>query len=133
MAGEPIQQSKMDQVPDPCFLPVTQAPPTGHAGTTSQLLGQHLPRDATLKDKHNAVQAGSVGQTRPTSSRLGLWFWQKGLNQVPQAIGNQCDAHKKCTSGKMRVCALQLTRSLVFILIRWNFWKTKEAQLHKSA
>jgi hypothetical protein len=33
----------MDQLPDPCLLPIAQAAPASHSRTAAQFLGEHLP------------------------------------------------------------------------------------------
>lgn len=60
----------MELVPDPCPLPVAQAPPAGHARTTAQLLGQHLSRDAALEHEEDAGEGGAIGD--PRAPALGL-------------------------------------------------------------
>ena len=69
-ASEPIQNYKMDQLPDSCFLPVAQATPASHARAAAQFLRQHLPRNTAAQHEHDASETRSICQTR--SPTLGV-------------------------------------------------------------
>jgi hypothetical protein len=47
------QEYGMELLPDPCVVPIAEAPPAGHAGAAAHLLGEHLPGNAGLQDKEN--------------------------------------------------------------------------------
>jgi hypothetical protein len=57
ITSQPVQQGEVHQIPNAGLLPVAQAPPARHPRTTAELLRQHLPRNATAKDKENAGEA----------------------------------------------------------------------------
>jgi hypothetical protein len=84
----------MQALPHPRLLPVTQAPPAGHPAPTAQLLGQHLPRNAALQDKHDACQGGAVGDAAwsPTFG-LGRLWGQEGRDDLPQPVADQWRTH----------------------------------------
>src|SRR5690242_2261915 len=84
----------MQAPPHACSLPVTQAPPARHATPTAQLLGQHLPGDARLQDKHDARQGGAVGDAAwPSTLGLGWFRREEWGDDLPQSVANQWRAH----------------------------------------
>lgn len=82
-----LQERVMQAPPHACALPVTQPPPARHAAPAAQLLGQHLPGDATFQDKDNAGQGGAICN-HAWSSALGLgWLrGQQGRDDLPQHV-----------------------------------------------
>jgi hypothetical protein len=84
----------MQAPPYACSLPVPQAPPARHPTPTAQFLGQQLPGDATLQDKHDARQCGAVGDAMWSSTlRLGSLRWQEGRDDLPQPVADQWPTH----------------------------------------
>jgi hypothetical protein len=76
----------VDQLPDSRLLPITQAPPAGHAGAAPQFLRQHFPGNAATQHEQNAHQAHFVCQTRSAALGLRLGGRDEGYYQLPQLV-----------------------------------------------
>jgi hypothetical protein len=95
----------MQAPPHARSLPVAQATPAGHATAAAHLLGQHLPGNTTLQDKHNAAKRGPVGNTAWTAaSVLGPLGRQQRGDDTPQFIIDQCFAHGINLPYGVRLC-----------------------------
>ena len=70
----------MDQLQDPCLLPITQAAPASHARATPQFLRQHFPRNAASQHKKNAHETRTVCETWPAALRSYLRGRDEGFN-----------------------------------------------------
>ena len=67
VASEPIQQRKVDQIPNARLLPIAHPPPARHPRSAPEFLRQHLPGNATAKDKDNAGEARAIRDARPST------------------------------------------------------------------
>src|ERR1044071_5325638 len=57
---QPIQQGGVQPMPDTGRLPVPQAAPAGHSGTTAHLLRQVLPGNAGLQHEQDTGEGSAV-------------------------------------------------------------------------
>jgi hypothetical protein len=95
VACEPIQQRKVDQVPDACLLPVAQPTPAGHPRSTPEFTREHLPGNAAAEDKQNAGETRAIGDARPSAFRPMGWSGQERFDKIPQRIGKQRGGHTR--------------------------------------
>jgi hypothetical protein len=58
--SEPVQQRKVNQIPQARALPIAQTPPARHPRSAAEFLREHLPGDAAAEDKQNASEAGAI-------------------------------------------------------------------------
>src|SRR5439155_17995336 len=94
----PLEEGVQEFLPDAPALPVPQPPPTGDAGATAHLLGEHLPRDATPQDEDNPGQAGTVIDRRPAPlARPRLMPREQRGDGLPKFVRYQRFGHG-CTS-----------------------------------
>jgi len=56
LARQPIEQRKVDQIPNTGLLPIAQASPTGHSRAAAQFLRQHLPRNPASQHEKDTVR-----------------------------------------------------------------------------
>ena len=95
----------MQAPPDPCALPVAQAPPARHPAPAAEFLGQHLPGNAALQDKHNAAKRGPIGNAAWAAAFwLGRLGRQQRCDDAPQFIADQCFAHAINLPYGVRLC-----------------------------
>ena len=86
IASEPIQQCKVDQVPDACLLPVAHPTPAGHPRPTPEFLREHLPGDAAAEHKQNASETRAIRDARPSAFPPTRWSGQERFDKIPQRI-----------------------------------------------
>ena len=93
IACKPIQQCKVDQVPDACLLPVAHPTPARHPRPTPEFLRQHLPGDAAAEDKQNAGETRAIRDARPSAFRSTWWSGKERFDKIPQRIWKQRRGH----------------------------------------
>lgn len=85
---QPRQQDGMEPVPHSGLVPRGKTPPTRHAGTKAELLGQVLPLDAGVEHEQDPAQSLSVRNPRPARHQLRSRDRKQRLDQQPQFIGH---------------------------------------------
>ena len=85
----------MQALPDPSFVPVSQATPARHPRPTAHLLRQILPRDTRLQNEQDARQRLPIGHPlAPWIPIPTLHTRQQRLDTSPQPITDQRFRHK---------------------------------------
>src|SRR5207249_11506032 len=87
LARKPVQQRKVNQLPDARLLPISQAPPTSNTRTTAQLLRQHLPRNSTTKNKQIPLKQARSGRRGRPPCGLGLVNGKRGSITCHKPLG----------------------------------------------
>src|SRR5829696_8514694 len=85
--------SLVQTLPHPRLLPLAQSSPAGDAGAATHLLGEHLPRDATLQDEDDAGECRAVVHSRSTAFGFGRFVGQQRFYGVPQFVGYEFLSH----------------------------------------
>src|SRR6185437_14688031 len=87
--------------PNAGLLPGLQPTPTGHAAATAHLDGEILPRNAGFEDEEDAGEGLAILQGLSTGIAETTWlgWWQQGMEDVPQFIGNQWFGHDSNSLG----------------------------------
>jgi hypothetical protein len=82
------QQLLMQGLPDSGRLPITQAPPAGHAATAAQFTGQVLPADAGPEHKKYAGECLAIIDWLSAGEAEPAWLRrrQQGFNTLPKFI-----------------------------------------------
>ena len=75
LPSQPIEQRKVDQIPNTGLLPIAQASPTGHSRAAAQFLRQHLPRNPASQHEKDAGETHAIRDARPST------FWSRRLNR----------------------------------------------------
>src|SRR5690606_8610148 len=91
--AQAIEDLVVDPVPHARLVPVTQAPPAGHAGSAPHLLGQVLPGDAGAEDEENTSKDLSVRDSGPPTLGLRGLGRQERFDDRPQLVGYKSFFH----------------------------------------
>src|SRR5690606_5132811 len=91
--AQAVEDLVVDPVPHARLVPVTQAPPAGHAGSAPHLLGQVLPGDAGAEDEENTSKDLSVRDSGPPTLGLRGLGRQERFDDRPQLVGYKSFFH----------------------------------------
>jgi hypothetical protein len=98
----------MQSLPHPRLLPVAQAPPARHPAAAAQLLGQHLPGNATVQDVQDPRKGCPIWDVGPSAFGFGPFRPQERREKCPQRVTHQWLAHARNLPRAVRFCWAQL-------------------------
>jgi len=93
LVAEPVEQPRVQPLPDSGRLPVGQPPSAGGAAPTAQLFRHQPPRAACAQDEADAAEGGTVGDTGAITPGLGRLLRQQRYDGFPKLVEDQGFLH----------------------------------------
>ncbi|CAA9566969.1 MAG: hypothetical protein AVDCRST_MAG59-3117, partial [uncultured Thermomicrobiales bacterium] len=93
LVAQPVQQLRVQPLPDPGLLPIPEPPPAGRPAAAAELHREQPPRAAGAQDEDDAGEGGAVGDAGRAALRLRRLRRQQRLDGFPKGVGNKPGAH----------------------------------------